>query len=679
MRSVRMRPRSATRAGLAVTAVVAGLLVSPAVQTAQATPFNYAHLNKIQKRIVSGALAYHFATNTTRTGDITAKAQPVGDPDQGDGPDGLPDTPPAGYAGANSGNGAPSNYSPQGSGECIRRLGDNVKVNQNCLNISDPDLQGRGQANNETSIAQDPFNWKNIVASNNDYRRGDGTCGASYSTDGGRSWNDATVPDNFTRGLGSNAREYWQAGGDTSVAWDTRGNSYLSCQLFNRGAGTSPDADESSAFVVYRSTGNSGASFNFPGRYVRANFDPGGTSGVLEDKQLIAVDHFVRSPFRDRVYVTWTEFAADGTGYIFESYSTDYGETFSEPVLVSADSAYCGNTYGIATPSGRCNENQDSDPFVGPDGALYVAYNNYNNVVTGADNRNQILLSKSTDGGQTFSAPVKATDYFDLPDCQTYQGDDFGRACVPEKGSSTLSVFRASNYPVGSVNPRNPQQVAVTVGSYINRYSNEANGCVPTGFSPATGQDLYIGVKTPGACNNDIVLSMSDNGGASFTGTATDPRQLPSVTPDPGQRTTDQFWQWAGYSDDGVLAVSYYDRQYGEDEYNGSSDISLSALDKRGVDVQRVTSGSMPAPTEFYGAKGGLFYGDYSGLSVVDEAYPIWSDTRNVDLFLCPGSSTAPGNPPRLCTGIEPNGQTANDEDIYTARMHLHGGGEQGH
>ena len=97
----------------------------------------------------------------------------------------------------------------------------------------------------------------------------------------------------------------------------------------------------------------------------------------------------------------------------------------------------------------RCNENQFSDPFTGPDGALYVTWSNFNNAVTGTDNRNQVLLARSTDGGATFGAPVKVSDYYDLPDCDTYQGDgaDPGRACVPEKGTSTNSVFRATNYP----------------------------------------------------------------------------------------------------------------------------------------------------------------------------------------------------------------------------------------
>ena len=118
----------------------------------------------------------------------------------------------------------PKGHQPHGpQGSCTQKLGSNVQVNQDCLNLSDPNLQGRGQAQNETAIAIDPSNPNRMVATYNDYRRGDGTCGSSYSTDGGRSWTDSTIPDGFTDGtpFGS-AREYWQGGGDTSVAFDTK-------------------------------------------------------------------------------------------------------------------------------------------------------------------------------------------------------------------------------------------------------------------------------------------------------------------------------------------------------------------------------------------------------------------------------------------------------------------------
>ena len=84
--------------------------------------------------------------------------------------------------------------------------------------------------------------------------------------------------------------------------------------MFNRGAGTSPNPDQSSAFFVFRSTGNNGASWNFPARPVASPTTPPGAGDFLLDKQLMTVDNHVGSPFQDRVYVTWTTFAADGTG-----------------------------------------------------------------------------------------------------------------------------------------------------------------------------------------------------------------------------------------------------------------------------------------------------------------------------------------------------------------------------
>ena len=69
---------------------------------------------------------------------------------------------------------------------CPSNIRSNVVVNQNCLNISDPALQGRGQAENETTIAENPSNPRQIVGGFNDYRRGDGNCYGAFSGNGGR-------------------------------------------------------------------------------------------------------------------------------------------------------------------------------------------------------------------------------------------------------------------------------------------------------------------------------------------------------------------------------------------------------------------------------------------------------------------------------------------------------------
>jgi hypothetical protein len=170
-------------------------------------------------------------------------------------------------------------------------------------------------------------------------------------------------------------------------------------------------------------------------------------------------------------------------------------------------------------------------------------------------------------------------------------------------------------------------------------------------------------VKTTG-CANKILYSVSNDGGASFADT--DPLTQGTVNV-ASQAGSDQFWQWSGFSSTGRLVVSYYDRQYGSDEANGGLDVSLSASDSSlgNFKVTRVTSSSMPPPTEFPDAQGNsVFMGDYTGLAVTSQANPLWTDTRSPDLFAC--SSTGP---PALCTATEPSGVTANDEDIYTAKV----------
>ena len=552
---------------------------------------------------------------------------------------------------------APSAFKASPNAACDGRIGSNTRVNQNCQNVSDADLNGRGQAQNETWVAVNPRDTRQIVSSYNDYRRGDGTCGVSYSRNAGRDWADTTTPNGFVRGTAYNntARQYFQAGGDTSVAWDSRGNLYLLCQQFKRGTSVTTDPDQSSAFYAYRSTGAGGASFNFAGRPVAEHNDTAGAGDVLLDKPLMTVDANASSPYRDRVYVTWTTYAPDGTAYIYLAYSSDYGEHFTAPTLVSGDSALCGNPRGVPTPRGRCNNNQFSQPVVAPDGTLYVVWANYNTVTSGADNHFQVLAAKSTDGGGAFTAPVKAGDFYDLPDCDTYQGTGAnpGRDCVPEKGTSTNSIFRATNYPYAAVDPGDSRKLVVTYGSYINKHSNEAKSCTPAGFTPGLG-NLYTGVKN-GGCNNDIIVSTSSNGAASFDGTGTDVRKMPAIGDG-----TDQYWQGEAYSPSGKLVVAYYDRQYGSANTTGASDISVTANGR----TTRATSSSMPAPTQF----NGQFYGDYIQVAATSgTAYPVWSDTRRDELFACPGSG-----PPSVCTGPPPGPQTlprANDEDIAVAAV----------
>jgi hypothetical protein len=163
------------------------------------------------------------------------------------------------------------------------------------------------------------------------------------------------------------------------------------------------------------------------------------------------------------------------------------------------------------------------------------------------------------------------------------------------------------------------------------------------------------------------MLSVSNNAGASFAGSTTDPRQLPVVNTAPGQQRSDQWFQWSAFTPRGTLTTAYYDRQYGSDETTGNMDISVStSRNLTTSQITRATSASMPLPTQFPDANGNSqFFGDYTGVSALSGAHPLWSDTRNPDAFLCPGTGTSSA-PPAVCTGTEPDGLLANDQQIYT-------------
>jgi hypothetical protein len=168
----------------------------------------------------------------------------------------------------------------------------------------------------------------------------------------------------------------------------------------------------------------------------------------------------------------------------------------------------------------------------------------------------------------------------------------------------------------------------------------------------------------PGGCNNDILTSVSQDAGKTFTGATADVRALPTVRADDPR--ADQFWQWAAFDPNGRFAVSYYDRAYGDDRTTGFSDVSLSgSRNGSSFAVTRVTTGSMPPPTQLTGS----FFGDYSGLTADRHAHPVWMDTRDTALFVCRDANGMVTSPPAVCTQSADNADEANEQNIYTRSL----------
>lgn len=245
--------------------------------------------------------------------------------------------------------------------------------------------------------------------------------------------------------------------------------------------------------------------------------------------------------------------------------------------------------------------------MVAPDGTIVVAFEN-EQAVNDGQFRDQYLVVRSTDGGTTWSRPVRASDIIH---------DGVGDYPINVVGRQTLSnsQFRVNSAGNLAVHPSSGNLVVV--------WSDNRNG-------------------TAANTNTDVFMVRSTDGGATWSS--------PIVVT---TRTGDQFYPWAAFGPDGSLDVSFFDRSY--DPANSLYGITL-ARQRPGdqIRLQRIDTGlSDPNHARWFAsATGGktTFLGDYNGLAVgTDEvAHPMWTDMR------------------RVVTVREVNGHT---EDVFTASV----------
>jgi BNR repeat protein len=265
-----------------------------------------------------------------------------------------------------------------------------------------------GAPQNETSIAVDPNNPNRIVGGANDYvartwscsisgtpcsALADGYSGTYFSNDGGQTWcctsSDPAHLGTIVPGVTRLAGGQYDAGGDPAVAFDSKGHVFYAGLGFNRTS--APNTVE-----VSKGTFDGGGNLSWgPPTFINQTTSP----STLNDKEWIAVDSHDGSPFQDRIYVTWTRFLFNphNGGYIqspiaFAS-SSDGGATFTDPKLIAGNVLY----------------GQGSRPVVGPDGTLYVFWEGSTRLAT----TNSIYMVKSADGGANWSKPVQVSTVAD--------------------------------------------------------------------------------------------------------------------------------------------------------------------------------------------------------------------------------------------------------------------------
>jgi len=411
----------------------------------------------------------------------------------------------------------------------------------------------------ETYITINPANTRNLAAGSNEIFRL--PMRGYFSSDGGKTWGgvDAPLPPAIGNGI--------DFGSDPSLAFDRYGNLYYSYIVVFFGNGNGINGTE---MGVAKSTdgGKSYGSVTY--------FDFSGGSDHFNDKPMITTDNASASPFRDNIYVAWDAASGGSTGGgIRVAHSNDHGATFTS--VRADDPSGPGRAIGAV-------------PFVGNNGELYVAWNDYA--------ANTIAFNRSFDGGLTWDKQrVVASKVapFDI-------------------GIPAESFRRALVYP----------------SCDVDRSTSAHRGRLVCSWTDLAGNGT-----------SDIFVSYSDDKGSTWS--------LPKPATDQLPFAVDRFNHWESIDPtNGVVNISFYDTRNDTTGFRYMTDTYLSRSSDGGatfapnIRVSTASSnehdcdGLFPCSSINYGNQ----QGDYEGLVAFGGiAHPVWTDSR-VNTQAAPGCTT---------------------------------------
>ena len=455
---------------------------------------------------------------------------------------------------------------------------------------------------NETTIAVNPTDARNIVAASHTYLYNLEKQSAiallrifteAYvSKDGGESWTNVHPPHGSYRFLT-----------DPALAFDADGRLYWS----NVASHDSVAGAFSDVSVIVERSDDGGITWTDPVTVAKGNgtVSNGGTNALFNDKDWIAVDRGT-SAYRGSVYVTWArqEYRKDvqTESPIFFVSSRDGGLTWTSGAEISGSSPYCSGL-GAIGPTTRCDQNDAgfSSPIVAPDGTIYVAFLNHQ--AQGGTLRDQVLLVSSTDGGDHWSAPRRIVGLIH---------DGAGDYPTNWRGDSTLTGCQFRIFAAGNL--------ALSTAS--------AN----------LGQLYYVYAENldPGAtARTNIMVSTSVDGGATWS--------VPALVK---SSRSDQIFPWAAVGQDGKARVGYVDRARsapGQSCVYGYTLATANDLAATSFTTKRIDTGvSVASEARWFtnfpvtGNFQTRFIGDYTNIAMLPDGsvWASWTDMRaRVNVF----------------------------------------------
>jgi hypothetical protein len=477
-----------------------------------------------------------------------------------------------------------------------------------------------GAPQNETAIAVDPNNPNRVVSAANDYvartwacdvggtpcsALGEAYSGTYFSNDGGDTWccssSDPQHLGTLIPGVTHLAGGPYEAGGDPSLAFDSQGNVFYAGLGFDRTAPPNTVEVNRGSF-----DGSGGLSWGAP-TFINATTSP----STLNDKEWLAADWHASSPFRDRVYVSWTRFIFNpqNGSYvqspIFFAYSSDGGQTFSTPTQITGNVKY----------------DQGSRPIVAYDGSVYVIFEGATRLST-SDSQ---WIVKSSDGGQTWSKPAKIADVQDvIPVANTAYRDDSFPAGDAAPNGDLYVAWTTQMSDAGGLCPTRTNDGCHLVAVYSNSIDGGATWSAPVPIFPTLDASTRTAVGYP----------VTQPGGGALDA--------------PAVRRVDTQWPGVAISQSGRVYMSAYGADVVSPWQTCASgpappvgriacDTLGNYIDNARLDyyVTNIGSGNVETvsthPVNTRNGFGGGFMGDYTTVAVGSDNvfHAFWTDTNN--------------------------------------------------
>lgn len=400
------------------------------------------------------------------------------------------------------------------------------------------------EPNNEPSIAVDPNDPEHLVAAGNDYGtpNGDAWVGYHVSWDGGETWSRDLIP-GYRQGPPSELTGF-EGAGDPVVMFGPEGNVYIAGICFKRALnpfGFGYEWGRADGIFVATST-DGGVTFD----QITVVITALQTLIMFHDKEWMAVDMN-----NGNVYVMWAAFTGLVTSNILFSRSTDGGDSFSTPQIVSQYIAREFNSQG-------------STLQVDSNGTIHAFWIDFSTET--------VRYTYSVDEGQSFSTPQSVSDVVEIP--RTMEGNDY----------------------------RTPTLLMSAI---------DLSGTETDGFVYVTWNDYRYG-------DADILLIYTHDGGSTWS----DPIR---VNDDEEGNGLDQFFPAVAVSNQGIVNIFFYDRRDDENNtlirsyFSQSFDGGQNFTFNINISDEPFDGNNAPHP----------FIGDYSGMAAHNNsAYAIWCDCR---------------------------------------------------